>query len=53
MTRPWQRGGAVALVAVLVFAGWRVLSLGMADHFAVSDPARALGWRVNPRTCAS
>jgi hypothetical protein len=35
----------VALVAVLVFAGWRVLSLGMADHFAVSDPARALGWR--------
>lgn len=30
---------------VLLFLGWRVLSLGLADHYAVSDPARALAWR--------
>lgn len=31
-------------VFVLLF-GWRVVSLGMADHFAVRQPERALFWR--------
>ena len=35
----------LALLALLLFVGWRVLSLGMADHFAGSNPARALAWR--------
>lgn len=47
MTRAWLRVGLAALAAGLLFAGWRVLTLGMADHFAVSDPARALGWRAD------
>lgn len=36
----------IALVlAVLALLAWRVLSLGMADHYARSDPERALAWR--------
>ena len=31
--------------AVLAFLAWRVLGLGMADHYALSDPERALQWR--------
>lgn len=31
--------------AVLAWVAWRVLSLGLADHFAETDPQRALGWR--------
>ncbi|KFN48863.1 tetratricopeptide repeat protein [Arenimonas composti] len=34
-----------AIAAVLLFAGWRVLALGMADQLAGVDPARALQWR--------
>ena len=45
MTRPAQRVLAGAAVLALLFAAWRVLSLGMADHLAVTDPARALWWR--------
>ena len=33
------------VLAVLAFLAWRVLGLGMADHFARSDPERALAWR--------
>ena len=35
----------VLALAVLAFIAWRVLGLGMADHFARSDPERALAWR--------
>ena len=31
--------------ALLAFVAWRVLTLGLADHWAESDPARALRWR--------
>ena len=33
------------VLAVLALLAWRALSLGMADHYARSDPARALAWR--------
>jgi len=38
------------LIGTVILAGsavalWRVLSLGIADHYARSDPARALQWR--------
>ncbi|WP_146910506.1 tetratricopeptide repeat protein [Arenimonas daejeonensis] len=33
------------MLLVLIVVGWRVLSLGMADHYASSDPERALSWR--------
>jgi tetratricopeptide (TPR) repeat protein len=33
------------VLAVLAFLAWRVLGLGMADHYARSDPERALAWR--------
>lgn len=36
---------AALLLAALALAGWRVLGLGMADHYAELDPARALAWR--------
>lgn len=29
----------------LAWLGWRALTLGLADHWATSDPARALAWR--------
>lgn len=32
-------------LALLGWVAWRVISLGMADHFAGSDPGTALGWR--------
>jgi hypothetical protein len=42
---PWSRAlPAIGLALVLLLA-WRVVTLGMADHFAASDPARALEWR--------
>lgn len=34
-----------AAFAVLAWLGWLSLSLGMADHYAATDPARALAWR--------
>lgn len=37
---------AAVLGLVLITAGWRVLSLGMADYYARSEPLRALGWRA-------
>ncbi len=40
------RGAATAaLIAALALLAWRVLTLGMAENFAASDPARALSWR--------
>jgi hypothetical protein len=33
------------MAAVLALAAWRVLSLGMADHYASDEAARALTWR--------
>lgn len=32
-------------LAVLAFAAWRVASLGLADHYAETQPERALFWR--------
>lgn len=37
---PW-----LATLALLLLA-WRVLGLGLADHWAGSDPSRALAWRA-------
>lgn len=31
----------------IVFIGWRILSLGLADFWSVSNPQRALTWRSN------
>ena len=39
---------ALYSIAVLtLFLAWRVLSLGLADHYAKENPARALFWREN------
>ena len=35
---------AVLLIALSVFAAWRVIALTQAEYWAASDPARALGW---------
>ena len=35
----------VVVIALSLIAAWRVLSLGMADNLARSDPQRALAWR--------
>jgi len=40
-----KRGLLAALLVLLAFVGWRVATLGLADHYAISDPARALSWR--------
>jgi hypothetical protein len=45
MTRSGQRALGAVVALVLLSAGWRVVSLGMADHFALSDAGRALWWR--------
>jgi tetratricopeptide (TPR) repeat protein len=44
-TRPRARLvlAVVALGGVLVL-GWQALSLGLADHYAATDPGRALAW---------
>ena len=42
-----KRGWPLGLLGLLAFAGWRVATLGLADHYASSDPARALSWRDN------
>lgn len=34
-------------MAVLALLGWRTLSLGMADHYADTQPERALFWRAD------
>lgn len=34
-------------MAVLALLGWRVFSLGMADHYADTQPERALSWRAD------
>ena len=36
---------ALAITLLASFLVWRVLSLGMADHFARDEPERALFWR--------
>jgi tetratricopeptide (TPR) repeat protein len=36
-----------SVFALFLFVAWRVISLGLADHFAVSNPDRALFWRSN------
>ena len=38
---------ALVALALLLWLGWRVLSLGMAEHYADSQPARALFWRAD------
>lgn len=40
--KPWWLWAVFAGLAVLA---WRVLSLGLADHYVESDPERALAWR--------
>ena len=42
-----KRGLPLGVLALLVFAGWRMTTLGLADHYAVGDPARALAWRAD------
>lgn len=37
----------VLLGLLAAFIGWRILSLGMASHFAVDNPELALQWRSN------
>lgn len=46
---PLQKKSLVtySLCVLLVFIAWRVFSLGVADHYAKSNPARALFWRNN------
>jgi len=44
MTRSRQVWLWLALLA-LAWLAWRAVSLGLADHFADTDPARALSWR--------
>ena len=34
-----------ASCAIALFAGWRILTMAIADFYAESDPARALQWR--------
>jgi tetratricopeptide (TPR) repeat protein len=36
-----------SVFALLLFVAWRVLSLGLANHFAETNPDRALFWRSN------
>ena len=45
-TRVDQRKLVITGLMLLALAGigWRLLSLGMAERFARSDPARALSW---------
>lgn len=38
--------GQAVLLVFVVFAGARLLGLGLADRFASADPERALGWRA-------
>lgn len=37
--------GMVVAILGLVFVAWRIISLGVADRYARSDPDRALRWR--------
>jgi hypothetical protein len=39
--------GLWLLTCVLLILAWRVFTLGMADFYATSNPARALFWRAN------
>lgn len=41
-TKPWWLW---LVFAGLAFLAWRVLSLGLADHYAETHPERALAWR--------
>ena len=41
----WRYLLAAGLLAVAVFAGYRVFTLAQADRWAKQDPARALQWR--------
>lgn len=43
--RPLRRAVLFGAIALLALLGWRALSLGMADHYAENQPARALSWR--------
>ena len=36
---------ASSIIGLLLFTAWRALSLGLADHYAQSNPGRALWWR--------
>lgn len=40
-----KRLGFWAAAGLLAFAAWRVASLGLADHYAETNPERALFWR--------
>jgi tetratricopeptide (TPR) repeat protein len=45
MRKSWRRALLVASIAIVVVAGWRIVSLAMAEFLADTDPARALEWR--------
>ena len=39
--------GLVIVLLITMAIAWRVVSLGLADHFAIKQPERALFWRSN------
>lgn len=49
MSIPVRRAVLVnaSLIVLLGVVAWRVLGLGVADHFARNEPGRALGWRAD------
>jgi tetratricopeptide (TPR) repeat protein len=47
-TRPlWAKVAAIAVLLILAWLAWRAVGMGLADHFAGTDPARALAWRAD------
>lgn len=47
MSSTIRRALVVGLVLAVVFAGWRIVGLMLAERFAATDPGRALRWRPN------
>lgn len=41
----WAKLAAALFLLLLAWLAWRALALGMAHHYAGTDPARALAWR--------
>lgn len=44
MSKPVRITGLVLGCSLALLAGWRILSHGLADHHAQTDPERALSW---------
>lgn len=41
----WKKVLALIIAVMLAWLAYRALTIGMADHYALSDPVRALSWR--------